>query len=459
MDIERQAGLLLLAGFEQDRLVPELKELLGEVQPAGVVFFRRNIAGAEPFAELVRELSEYLAGMLPRGSHPVLAIDQEGGAVDRLRDALAPLPSPHAVFSAHDDLFARNFGALVGQVLASFRLNVNFAPVLDLATPQSEQVMAGRVVSSDARQVLRFARNFLAGQNRFGIFGCAKHFPGLGSAPLDTHLEMATVDKTAEQLWDEDVLPFRDLHDDLLLMMVNHAWYPALHPPGTAPRPASLSPHIVTGLLRERMGFKGVVVADDMEMGGVLAGRSIGEAAVAAVEAGCDLLPVCRVAENVRGAHRALVERARNDAAFTQRVEDAARRIEVLQQALARSAEHPPQPDWKRLAGEIREMRAAAEHMAELVAAAPRFSNAVARPERRPRPGGGGGGGGRQREGGRSDRGRSDRGRGERGERDRGERGRGERGRRPPRGDEHGEKRDEGRRGGPRQPHRGRSQE
>lgn len=397
MDIERQAGLLLLTGFEPDRLVPELKELLEEVQPAGAVFFRRNIAGIEPFAEFVDELEGLFGGLLPRTSRPVLAIDEEGGTVDRLCDALAPLPSPRAVFEAHDDLFVRHFGAVVGEVLSSLHLNVNLAPALDLATPESEKVLAGRVVSPDPREVVRFARNFLAGQNRFGIFGCAKHFPGLGSAPLDTHREMAVVEKAAEQLWEEDLLPFRELHEDLLLMMVNHAWYPALHAEGTEPRPASLSREVVTGLLRERIGFKGVVIADDMEMGAVLTGRSIGEAAVAAVEAGCDLLPVCRVAENVRQVYRALVDRGRQDEAFAARVEESARRVEVLQQALRQSAEHPSRPDWKRLADEIRDLHDMAEHMAELSAAAPRFTHTVQRKERRPGPPRGGGGGGRGR--------------------------------------------------------------
>ncbi len=408
MDIERQAGLLLLAGFEPDRLVPELKELLEEVRPAGVVFFRRNIAGIEPFAEFIDELEALFGGMLPRSSRAVLAIDEEGGTVDRLRDALAPLPSAQAVFSAHDDLFVRHFGAVVGEVLSSLHLNVNFAPALDLATPESEKVLAGRVVSSDPHDVVRFARNFLAGQNRFGVFGCAKHFPGLGSAPLDTHHEMAVVDKAAEQLWEEDLLPFRELQGDLLLMMVNHAWYPALHAEGNdagdagtrppaEPRPASLSREVVTGLLRERIGFKGVVLADDMEMGAVLAGRSIGEAAVAAVEAGCDLLPVCRVAGNVRQVYRALVERAKQDEAFAARVEESARRVEVLQQALRQSAEHPSKPDWKRLVDEIHQLRDTAGHMAELVAAAPRFTHTVQRKERRPGPPRGGAGGGRGR--------------------------------------------------------------
>jgi beta-N-acetylhexosaminidase len=392
MDIERQAGLLLLVGFEQSQFDPDLEALLGEVQPGGVIFFQRNVAGLEEFARLVHEVAEYMRAFVPREADPVLAVDAEGGTVDRFRHVLTPLPSARAIADTGDDLFARNFGALVGEVLASFRLNLNLAPVVDLATPQSEQVMAGRVVSSDPQQVLRFARNFLAGMNRFGIFGCAKHFPGLGSAPLDTHMEMPQVSKTAEQLWEEDLLPFRELHDDLLLMMVNHAWYPALHGEGAVPRPASLSREIVTGLLRERIGFRGVVAADDLEMGGVLAGRSIGEAAVAAVEAGCDLLPVCRVAANVREVYKALVERARQDEAFAARIEESARRIEVLRQALRQTAERPSKPDWKQLAIEIHNANDAAEHMAGLSAAAPRFSANAARPRRESRPPGGGGG-------------------------------------------------------------------
>ena len=396
-EFERDAGQVLLAGFDHSAYGADLERLLTEVRPAGAIFFKRNISGLDEFSELVQQVTGTLGD---RAGLPILALDMEGGSVDRLRHLLAPLPSARAVAATDDDPFMRQFGALIGEAMAAFGLNLDFAPVLDLAAPESEPVMGSRAVSPDPATVVRFARNFLTGLNRSSVLGCGKHFPGLGSGARDTHQEMAPIETPAEQLWERDLLPFRGLHDELLLMMVNHAWYPALHPPDTPPRPASLSRTVVTELLREKVGFGGVVVADDLGMGAVLAGRSVGEAAVAAVEAGCDLLPICRQADLIRAAHRALVERAGADPGFAGRLHQAAGRIEVLQQSLRTLAAGPPQhrPDWEGLRERIRAMAEQAEGLGQVAAERPRYSAAAAaarprKPERGDRPPRGTGGG------------------------------------------------------------------
>ena len=405
MNIETAAGRLLLVGFEQNRFDEELARLLAEIRPGGVIFFGHNIAGAAEFADLVSHIVEALAEHGAPGEPPplapilapILAIDLEGGRVDQLREVLAPFPASRAVAATNDDLFVRNFGALVGEAVASFGLNVTLAPVLDLASPEAEPVLGTRTASADPHQVVRFGRNFLAGLARQGVVGCGKHFPGLGSAPGDTHIEMPRVEKPVERFWEEDLLPFRELHNELSLMMLSHASYPSLDPSleaaGSAPRPASISRELVGGLLRERIGFRGVVIADDLGMSGVLGGRSIGEAAVAALEAGCDLLPVCRSAENIRTVHRALVERAGQEASFADRIQEAAGRIETLQQELQKTAANRQQAstDWRRLAQAIRQLNEGAEDMGTLAASMPRYSAAAARPQRARRPPGGGG--------------------------------------------------------------------
>ena len=444
MENETAAGRLLLVGFEQNTFDEELARLLTEIRPAGVILFGHNIAGAAEFAALVQQIVQALAEHGLPGGLPLLAMDLEGGPVDQLRNVLAPFPSPRAVAATNDDLFVRDFGALVGEALASFGLNVDLAPVLDLASAPAEPVLGPRAVSADPPQVVRFGRNFLAGLTRRGVVGCGKHFPGLGSASADTHIELPRVEKPAEQLWEEDLLPFRELHNEIPLVMVSHAWYPsleaageALEATGEAARPASLSSQILRELLRERIGFRGVVVSDDLGMGGMLAGRSIGEAAVAAVEAGCDLLPVCRSAESIRAAHRALVERASQEAGFGEQVQGAARRVEGLQQKLQKAATARPRPDWRRLSQAIQHLHGRAEDMGTLAAVTPRFNTDAARPQRdrRPPPGGGDA---RRGAGPRRDRrGREDRGPGPgRPDRPRGPRDRPSRppGRQPPRG-------------------------
>ena len=390
METETAAGRLLLVGFQQNTFDEELARLLAEVQPAGVIFFGRNIAGPAEFVALVQRIVEALADSGPPSGSPLLAMDLEGGPPDQLRDVLAPFPSARAVAATSDDPFVRDFGALVGEALDAFGLNVDLAPVLDLASPQAEPVLGARAVSADPQQVVRFARNFLVGLNRFGVLGCGKHFPGLGGASGDTHSEMPYVEKPADRLREEDLRPFQELHSELPLVMVNHAWYPSLEAPGVDPRPASLSSELLKGLLRERLGFRGVVMSDDLGMGGVLAGRSVEEAAVAAVEAGCDLLLICGSAENIRGAHRALIERAGQDAAFATRIQEAAGRVEALQRALQKTAAarqaQQTRTDWRRLTEAIRRLHERAEHMGTLAATMPRYTTAAVRPQRGPRP-------------------------------------------------------------------------
>ena len=148
MEIETAAGRLLLVGFEQDTFDEELARLLTEIRPAGVILFGHNIAGAAEFAALVQQivqaLAEHGAPSVPPLLAPILAIDLEGGPVDQLRNVLAPFPSPRAVAATNDDLFVRDFGALVGEALASFGLNVDLAPVLDLASAAAEPVLGPR---------------------------------------------------------------------------------------------------------------------------------------------------------------------------------------------------------------------------------------------------------------------------------------------------------------------------
>jgi beta-N-acetylhexosaminidase len=318
--LQKQAGRMLTIGFEGQECGAELKELLRMVQPGGVIFFQRNIATEQQFRDLVSEVRAALGA-----SQCVLAIDQEGGEVDRFREVMGPLPSAQDAARAG---LARELGDLAGRELAAFGLNVDFAPVVDLASSQSRSVLGTRTAGETPQEVVRFAERFLLGLEGWNVAGCLKHFPGLGSGLRDSHVGMPVIEKTEEALWTEDLLPFRALGEGRHLVMVAHAWYPelegALAPESAAarnPTPASLSPNIVTGLLRERIGAKGPIVCDDLEMGGALEGRTIEEAAVQAAHAGCDILLVCRHAANVERVHRALVLEAERDSGFRGRVQ------------------------------------------------------------------------------------------------------------------------------------------
>jgi beta-N-acetylhexosaminidase len=202
--------------------------------------------------------------------------------------------------------------------------NTDFAPVFDLGFPTSRPVLGTRTASDDPKEVALYAREFLHGLRAAGVLGCGKHFPGLGEAALDTHHELPAVEKAWPRLWAEDLYPYRALKREMALVMVGHAAYPAVTRDRT---PASISRKWITEILRKKIGFRGLVVSDDLEMGGVLAATPIEQAAVETLRAGADLFLVCHKEELVRRSYEAVLREAERDKSFARRVQEAARRV------------------------------------------------------------------------------------------------------------------------------------
>jgi beta-N-acetylhexosaminidase len=253
-----------------------------------------------------------------------LCVDMEGGTVDRLKNAIAPAPSAAEVFAAEDRRLFRKHGKLIGESCRALGFNTDFAPVLDLALEPSRTVMGSRAVSPDPRQASVYAREFLAGLREAGVLGCGKHFPGLGEANLDTHHELPAVAKPLKRLWVEDLLPYRTLRRQMPLVMVSHAAYPEVTHDRT---PASLSKKWITDILRKKIGYRGLVVSDDLEMGGVLKAAPIEQAAVEHLRAGGDLCLICHQEEFVVRAYEALVKEAERDRKFAGRVAESSKRL------------------------------------------------------------------------------------------------------------------------------------
>jgi beta-N-acetylhexosaminidase len=299
---------------------------LTQVSPAGIILFRRNIANPKQTRALLRDATAFCA------PHSLRCIDVEGGVVDRLRDALAPMPSPQAVarkaFSFAESQAAkrngshrsdpgtallREHGELIARGAKAFGCNTTLAPVLDLALPASAQVMGTRAAASTANGVVEYARAFLAGLAAHGVVGCGKHFPGLGGGALDSHADTPAIERTYAELWRDDIAPYRELRNQLPMVMVNHAAYP-LTP--SKKLPATASAFWIETVLRKRIGFRGIVFSDDMEMGGILKFLPMEEAAVAAIRAGMDMLEICHSPQLILHAHGALVAEAERSTAF-----------------------------------------------------------------------------------------------------------------------------------------------
>ncbi|MGB8480267.1 MAG: beta-N-acetylhexosaminidase [Acidobacteriaceae bacterium] len=316
--LRHRVGSLLIVGVESTSLSTLEMAWLRILQPSGIILFRRNIETAAQLHGLWQQAATVLTAPFFR------CVDLEGGTVDRLRDLVGRTPSVAEVASTHRPAIIRESGALVGRMLHSLGFNLDLAPVLDLALPASREVMRTRVVSADPANVIAYAREFIAGLQQQNVLSCGKHFPGLGGGRLDSHHETPSISRIWKQIWEQDLEPYRALRAELPLVMVNHATYPKIERPS---RPASLSRFWIHEVLRGKLRYRGLVISDDMEMGGVLNHASAESAAIEAIAAGTDLLEVCHRADRVLATHEALLREAERSPAFARAVVRAAKRI------------------------------------------------------------------------------------------------------------------------------------
>ena len=309
--LRHAAGSLLVVGLSGTELTGLERAWLKLVRPAGIILFRRNITDASQSRKLLSDATALCADASLR------CVDVEGGTVDRLRDALAPIPSAQAVMRAAQHTgkpsLIREQGELVARGIKAFGFNTTLAPVLDLAMPASANVMGTRAAASLPQDVTLYARNFLAGLAAQSIVGCGKHFPGLGGGSLDSHHDTPSIHRTLRDLNREDLAPYRELRDELPMVMVNHAAYPDT-PSGA--KPTSISAYWIATVLRKRIGYRGIIFSDDLEMGGILKFLSIEEAVIEAVRAGMDLMEICHSPELILRAYESLLHEAERSKSF-----------------------------------------------------------------------------------------------------------------------------------------------
>jgi beta-N-acetylhexosaminidase len=311
-------GQLLVIGFDGTEVSPVLRSLLTRIQPGGVILFARNIVNAQQTHRLLTDCRRTVVPSLFTG------VDLEGGRVDRFRNVTGPAPSAADVFVTGERKLFRLHGELIGKICCTLGFNVDFAPVLDLAFEASKKVMNSRAVSDDPAEVMLYAREFLAGLRSAKVIGAGKHFPGLGEGNLDSHLDLPVIHKSFSKLWNEDLVPYRQMRRELPMVLVNHANYPDVTRDGL---PASLSRKWITVVLRRKIGYRGLIASDDLEMGGVLKAAPVGQAAVEFIRAGGDLALICHEQKNVEAAYEAMVCEYGRDARFRRRVAESLRRV------------------------------------------------------------------------------------------------------------------------------------
>lgn len=316
--MEEQAGQILIAGLGSTTLSAEEQAWMARIRPGGVILFRRNIEEAAQVAALLREADRL-------GTTPLFrCVDIEGGLVDRLREVVHPMPSAAAVFATGKRNLYRQHGWLIAREARTLGFNVVLAPVLDLALPESAPILRTRAAAAEPWRVIDYARYFVSGLNMESMLGCGKHFPGLGGATVDSHQTTPTIRRQTRLMWRTDLAPWLAVGSRLPLAMVAHASYPW---PGRDPALATVSRYWVTNVLRRQVRFRGVILSDDMEMGGILSQMPIEDAVVQAVAAGIQMIEICRDPALVLRAYEALLKEAERSKAFREMVASAWRKI------------------------------------------------------------------------------------------------------------------------------------
>jgi beta-N-acetylhexosaminidase len=366
LPLEQQIGQFFFIGLPGPELDQVARELIEEVKPGGIILFGRNVEAADQ----VRKLLDGARDMLPIA--PLCGMDQEGGLVDRMRDIFPAMPSARAIRQHGDLSGARTLGRVTGEVLRMLGLDINFAPVMSIITQERSQLTNGLYSRSFGRspgEVLGYTTVYMRGLQATGCLGCLKHFPGIGAGEVDSHIEMPLVPLSHDDLLAQDLAPYIELFqradDRVRMVMVSHGGFPNIDikkgTTGGLLEPASISPSIVTKLLRQELGYKHLVVTDDLEMGAIAKHTEIEDASVRAFLAGEDMLLICATPETIRRGYRALLEAARKGSVSEKRIQASLKRV-----AATKALVKPPPPldmvKYERLANEIRQLNATLEY-------------------------------------------------------------------------------------------------
>ncbi len=367
LPLEQQVGQLFFIGLPGTEIDQATRELIEEIKPGGVILFGRNVESPQQ----VRKLLDDSRALIPT---PVFCgIDQEGGLVDRLREIFPPMPSARAIRQHGDLAGVRTLGRVTGELLRLLGFDINFAPVMSIITQARSQLTNGlysRSFGQSPGEVLGYTTVYMRGLQGTGCLGCLKHFPGIGAGNVDSHIEMPLVPLSRDDLLAQDLAPYIELFqradDRVRVVMVSHGGFPNIDiKKGTTSglvEPASISPGIVTNLLRQELGFRHLVVTDDLEMGAIAKQFEIEDAAFKAFNAGEDMLLICATPETIRRGYHGVLKAVRDKKITERRLQASLRRI-ASTKSLMRPAVPLDMDRYNQLADEIRELNKRLEYV------------------------------------------------------------------------------------------------
>lgn len=315
MTLEEKIGQMMIAGFHGTTANDDVKFMLNNYHFGGIILFDRNMESKAQVKTLTADLQ---AG---RKIPLFIAVDEEGGRVSRMKHDLTPPPSQKEIGQSGDSTLAYRSALSIGQELKNIGINLNFAPVADVGTPDD------RSFSDNGEIVADFVANAALGYNKVGIFYTLKHFPGIGLWKVDSHQDLSVIDADKNILETIDLVPFKKVigerENSEFMVMVGHYIYTALD----AQNSATLSPTIMKNLLRDELGFKGVVVTDDLDMGALSKYHAQKDLGAASIKAGADIVLSCHDYEKQKIIYEGILEAVKRGEISNERINDSVRRI------------------------------------------------------------------------------------------------------------------------------------
>lgn len=317
MSQTEKLGQMVMIGIQGTKVDDDSLYMLNQYHMGGVILFDRNMDSPEQVKQLTSDLQAQSNEKVPL----FIGIDEEGGDVVRMAEKLTPPPSQKEIGATGDIEQAKTWAIKTAKSLKDMGINVNFAPVADVGSNDK------RSYSTDTNTVIDFVRAATKGYQQENIIYSLKHFPGIGKGKVDSHVDSSNIDVVKEVLMTEDILPFKTIIDENepndYFILVSHLKYPALD----EEYPASLSSKIMTDLLRNELGYKGIIITDDMEMGAVANHNDFRSIGVKAVKAGADIVLVCHEYEHQQEVYLGLLDAVNSGEISQQRIDESVKRI------------------------------------------------------------------------------------------------------------------------------------
>lgn len=317
MSQTEKLGQMVMIGIQGTKVDDDSLYMLNQYHMGGVILFDRNMDSPEQVKQLTSDLQAQSNEKVPL----FIGIDEEGGDVVRMAERLTPPPSQKEIGATGDIEQAKTWAIKTAKSLKDIGINVNFAPVADVGSNDK------RSYSTDTNTVIDFVRAATKGYQQENIIYSLKHFPGIGKGKVDSHIDSSSIDVVKEVLMTEDILPFKTIIDENdpndYFILVSHLKYPALD----EEYPASLSSKIMTDLLRNKLGYKGIIITDDMEMGAVANHNDFRSIGVNAVKAGADIVLVCHEYEHQQEVYLGLLDAVNSGEISQERIDESVKRI------------------------------------------------------------------------------------------------------------------------------------